>query len=62
MNATKLSEATRRLELLYWDCHRNGGPDVELLAILRPCGRGGEAGRRGAGRRGPLRVDGATGG
>jgi hypothetical protein len=37
MNALKLSEATRRLEYLYWDCHRNGGPDVEVLAILRLC-------------------------
>jgi hypothetical protein len=35
MNTTKLREATRRVEQLYWDCHRNGGPDLELLAILR---------------------------
>lgn len=35
MNAKKLIEARDRLEVLYWDCHRNGGPDLELLAILR---------------------------
>jgi hypothetical protein len=35
MNASKLAEATQRLEVLYWDCHRNGGPDVEILSILR---------------------------
>ncbi|HWG47713.1 MAG TPA: hypothetical protein VN688_33420 [Gemmataceae bacterium] len=29
-----LEEAIHRVESLYWDCHRNGGPDVELLAIL----------------------------
>ena len=37
MHAKKLTEATQRLEYLYWDCHRNGGPDLEVLAILRLC-------------------------
>jgi hypothetical protein len=36
MNA-KLEAATGRLEELYWDCHRNGGPDHEVLCILRLC-------------------------
>lgn len=36
MNA-KLQAAIGRLEELYWDCHRNGGPDMELLHILRLC-------------------------
>jgi hypothetical protein len=35
MNMTKLTEARDRLELLYWDCHHTGGPDLELLCILR---------------------------
>jgi hypothetical protein len=37
MNATKLQQAINRLETLYWDLHRNGGPDLEVLAILRIC-------------------------
>jgi len=36
MNANKLSEATRRLEALYWCVLREGvGPSCELLAIWR---------------------------
>jgi hypothetical protein len=35
MNMTKLTEARDRLEMLYWDCHHTGGPDLELLCILR---------------------------
>ncbi len=36
MNANKLSEATRRLESLYWTVLREGvGPSCELLAIWR---------------------------
>ena len=37
MNTQKLNEAIERLELFYWDCNRNGGPDVEVLGILRLC-------------------------
>jgi hypothetical protein len=37
MNATKLQQAIGRLETLFWDLHRNGGPDLEVLAILRLC-------------------------
>ena len=37
MNATKLTEAdATRLESLVLGLPRNGGPDVEVLAILRP--------------------------
>jgi hypothetical protein len=30
-----LQQVAARIERLYWDALRNGGPDVELLAILR---------------------------
>ena len=33
MNA--LTQAIRRVEVLYWTCNRSGGPDLELLAILK---------------------------
>ncbi len=31
----ELTDAIRRLETLYHDAQRNGGPDCELRAILR---------------------------
>jgi hypothetical protein len=35
IDPASLKQPVSRLETLYWDALRNGGPDVELLAILR---------------------------
>jgi hypothetical protein len=35
IDPSRLKQAIDRLEVLYWDALRNGGPDLELLAILR---------------------------
>jgi hypothetical protein len=33
VDGKKFVQALRRLETLFWDCRRNGGPDVEVEAI-----------------------------
>jgi hypothetical protein len=33
VDGAKFVQALRRLETLFWDCRRSGGPDVEVEAI-----------------------------
>jgi hypothetical protein len=35
IDAASLQQAIERLEVIYWDALRNGGPDVAILAVLR---------------------------
>jgi hypothetical protein len=33
VDGAKFVQALKRLETLFWDCRRNGGPDVEIESI-----------------------------
>jgi hypothetical protein len=35
IDGKKFGQAMQRLETLYWHCHLNGGPDMEVQAIQR---------------------------